>query len=97
MERYRNPCAEIILPFSNDPHYPLSSRSRRIAENAGITYDNEMSRVVDNMVASLGLPADEAMDHIIGAMQYLTDNNFFILDSISEEPREKVNWKKEGF
>lgn len=74
-----------------------------IAEQAGIIYTDEIRRTVESTARELGMGTDEAMENLIGALQYLAvrtaGRTIHVVDSISEPkaPKEKVNWKKEGF
>lgn len=62
---------------------------------------------MDLPTAPEGMPNDEYMEHIEGFcamlgvprdfMTNMREGGMFVLDSISEETQEKVNWQKEGF
>jgi hypothetical protein len=74
-----------------------------MADRVGVDLEDANQHILD-FASSMGMPIDEAVEHMIGALQYLnTVRNPgapIVWDSLAgcdPEPREQVDWKKEGF
>lgn len=103
---YDNEGGRQVRPIeTQDIHY--SRRVKDLVQSAGVELDDADNHVRE-FASSMGMPIEEAVEHMIGALQYMAGTNpcnEIVLDSIGfthpdwlgKEPREKVNWKKEGF